>query len=149
MKELITVLKATMSGQMNIFKLRKKKNGEGLGKKLKGSIVIVFLTLTLLFVFGMYAYMMAEPLHKVNQTYIIIVLFALVSTILVFMQGVYRAQGILFDAKDSDLLFSMPIKKKTIFAARFIKLVSFEYIWTFISMLPVFVVYVIIEKINI
>lgn len=149
MRELITVLKATMAGQMNIFKLGNKNNAKGLVKKVKGNLLVIFLTLALLFVFGSYAYMMAEPLHKIGLTYIIIILFAFVSTILVFMQGVYRSQGVLFDAKDSDLLFSMPIKKKTIFAARLIKLVSFEYIWTFISMVPVFVVYVMFEKINI
>ena len=142
MKELFVVLKATMAGAMDVLRVKKR-----IGKrKLSGNLLVLLLTFVLMYVFGTYAYMMAEPLNKVDLTSLMIVIFALVSTILVFVQGVYRSEGILFGARDNDLLFSMPIKRKTIFATRLIKLTLFEYIWTFISMVPAFAVYAYFEK---
>ena len=41
-------------------------------------------------------------------------IFIILVTILTFMEGIYKSQGILFDAKDNDLLFSLPIKKSQI-----------------------------------
>ncbi len=144
--KLIPILKASMYGNMNIFKVGKKKNKETIKDKLGRLFVLVILTLTMMALFGMYAGIIIGPLKQVNMEHVVITIFGLVSTILVFIQGVYRAQGVLFDAKDSDMLFSMPIKKSTIFASRLIKLITFQYVWNIIIMLPVFLVYAIFIK---
>ena len=144
--KLIPILKASMYGNMNIFKVGKKKNKETIKDKLGRLFVLVILTLTMMALFGMYAGIIIGPLKQVNMEHVVITIFGLVSTILVFIQGVYRAQGVLFDAKDSDMLFSMPIKKSVVFASRLIKLITFQYVWNIIIMLPVFLVYAIFIK---
>ena len=136
--KLFTLLKASMSGNMNIFKVGRKKSVTG---KINRVVTLTFFTLLLMSLFGMYAKIIIEPLKNFNMAHMAITLFGLVTTIMIFIQGVYRSQGILFDAKDSNMLFAMPIKKSTIFAARLIKLITFQYMWNFIIMLPTLVVY--------
>lgn len=138
--KLFTLLKASMSGNMNIFKVGRKKKKSVTGK-INRVLTLTFFTLLLMSLFGMYAKIIIEPLKNFNMAHMAITLFGLVTTIMIFIQGAYRSQGILFDAKDSNMLFAMPIKKSTIFAARLIKLITFQYMWNFIIMLPTIVVY--------
>lgn len=145
MKKLICLLKATMSGDMNIFKVKINKAVDK-KKSIYNKIIIIFLVCALLSVGFTYAIMFAELLKPVNMTYVMLELFAIVVTILVLLECIYKSQGILFEAKDNDLLFSMPIKKKTIISARLIKLLSFEYIFDFIFFIPGVIVYAYLEN---
>lgn len=144
--KLFPVLKATMTGDMSIFRIKNQSKGKTKLDIARKIILIIFLFGILLISFGSYAYMFAEQLHKVNLTYIVITLFAFITSIMLFIQGIYQSQGILFDAKDNDILFSMPIKKKVIFASRLIKLLYFQYVWDFLIMVPAFAVYAFFEK---
>lgn len=145
MKKLISVLKATMTGDMNIFQFTINRKTT-IFKKIRNTILAIFLLVLLLFSSGQYAYLIAEPLHKLNLTYIMLTLFMLATTLIVFMEGIYKSQGILFDAKDSDLLFSMPIKRRVILTARLIKLIAFQYIFNLIISVPAIAVYAFFEK---
>lgn len=145
MKKLICLLKATMSGDMNIFKVKIKKSSDK-KKNFSSKIVILFLSCMIIGVSFSYAYMFAEPLKAVNMTYVMLQLFAIAVSIFALMECVYKVQGILFDARDNDLLFSMPIKKKTIISARLIKLLTFEYIFDFIFFTPAIIVYANLEN---
>ena len=144
--KLIPVLKATMTGDMSIFRIKgNNKNTSNLDKIKKIALIILLFGL-LLVTFGAYAYMIAEQLYAVNLTNIVITLFAFLTSIMLFIQGIYQTQGILFDAKDNDILFSMPIKKKVVFASRLIKLLYYQYVWDFLIMVPAFAVYAFLEK---
>lgn len=144
--KLLPVLKASMTGEMNIFRMGKRKEKQSFLGKVGRIISLMLFASFLMFIFGTYVYMLAEPLHKVGLTHISITIFALVTTLILFLQGIYQAQGILFEARDSDMLFSMPIKKSTILASRLIKLLYFEYIWDLLVMLPTFAVYAFFEN---
>ena len=64
------------------------------------------------------------------------------------MEGIYKTQGMLFEAKDSDLLFSLPISKSQIFFTRVVKLLVFQFIYNAVFMVQAIVVYAIYEKTN-
>ena len=134
MKKILSLLKASLSQDMNMFQYNTVKNSN----KLKKVFFPIFLFGIVSVSIGAYAYMLAEPLHKVNLTYVMLSMFLTLVTILTFMSGIYKSQGILFDAKDSDLLFSLPIKRSSILFLRIFKLIMF--------LLPAFVVYIIFEK---
>jgi len=142
MKKILSLLKASLSQDMNMFQYNTVKNSN----KLKKVLFPIFLFGIVSVSIGAYAYMLAEPLHKVNLTYVMLSMFLTLVTILTFMSGIYKSQGILFDAKDSDLLFSLPIKRSNILFLRIFKLILFQYIYNLMFLLPAFIVYIIFER---
>ena len=142
--KLLPLLKVSISGNLNLFNIGKKNNNKSI-EVIKRYSLFVLLTLLLAYIFGYYSYMIAKPLSEVGLTYIIIAIMSIASVGMTFIQGIYKAQGVLFSAKDNDLLFSMPIKKRTIFLARILALLAFQYLWNLIIILPTFAVYAYLE----
>ena len=143
--KLMSLLKATLSEDMNMFKYQTSKNSS----KIKKIIFPLFLFIVVCFSVGVYAYMIASSLVPLKLTYIMLSLFILLVTVTTFMQGIYKSQGILFDAKDNDLLFSLPIVKEKILFAKIFKLLLFQYIYNLMFLLPAFIIYIYFEKPNI
>ena len=127
---------------MNMFKYSTKKNSS----KVKKVLFPIFLFTLVCFSVGTYAYMISEQLAPLHLTYVMLSMFVIVVTILAFIEGIYKSQGILFEAKDNDLLFSLPIKKSQILFVRIFKLLLFEYIYNLMFLLPAFVVFIYFEK---
>lgn len=144
MEKLMSLLKATMSQDMSLFKVKSKN--ESKSRKIVLPIVLSFIVM---FAIGSYAVMFAEELAPNNLTYIILTIFMMVTSLLTIIEGVYKSQGILFEAKDNDLLFSLPISKSKIFFTRVFKLISFQFLYNSLFMLPAIVVYAMYEKTNI
>ena len=137
-----SLLKAVLTQDMNLFKYKTKANSS----KLKKLLLPIFLFILLGFSVGMYAYGIAEMLKPLNLTFIMLTIFLAGVTVFTFMEGIYKSQGILFDCKDNDLLFSLPIRKGYILSARIIKLLLFEYLYNLMFFLPAIVVYIYFEN---
>ena len=106
-----SLLKAVLSQDMNLFKYRTKTNASKLTKILFPIMLFIIVCASI----GTYAYMIGEKLYPVHLTYIMVSMFIMIVTLMTFIEGIYKSQGILFEAKDSDLLFSLPITKSKIF----------------------------------
>lgn len=141
MKKLIYLLKAAMSQDMDMFKYKTKASDS----KAKQIIFPIILSLIVMFAVGVYAVMFASEFSKVNLTYIMLTLFIILTTILTLVEGIYKSQGILFDAKDNDLLFALPIEKSKILFVRIFKLLSFQFLYNALFMIPAYVVYIYYE----
>ncbi len=141
MKKFKSLLKAILSQDMNVF-VTKISNSS----KIKNVSLILFLSLMVMYSIGIYCYLFAKELSKLNLTYITLTFFIFTITILTFLQGIYKSQGILFECKDNDLLFSLPIKKSNIFALRIIKLLLFQLIYNLLYIIPVYAVYIFFER---
>ena len=141
MGKLLSLLKATMSQDMSLFKIRAKNES-----KMNKIILPIVLALIVMFSVGSYAAILAEELATYNLTYIILTIFIMVTSLLTVLEGIYKSQGILFEAKDNDLLFSLPISKSKIFFTRLFKLISFQFLYNSLFMLPAIVVYAVYEK---
>ena len=144
MGKLLSLLKATMSQDMSLFKIRAKHES-----KMNKIILPIVLALIVMFSVGSYAVILAEELATYNLTYIILTIFIMITSLLTVIEGVYKSQGILFEAKDNDLLFSLPISKSKIFFTRLFKLISFQFLYNSLFMLPAIIVYAMYEKTNI
>lgn len=143
MGKLLSLLKATMSQDMNLFKFKSKNES-----KTRKVILPVVLALTVMFSIGSYATIFAEELAPNHLTYIILTIFIMFTSLLTLIEGVYKSQGILFEAKDNDLLFSLPISKQKIFFIRIFKLLTFQFLYNSLFMLPAMVVYTMYENSN-
>ena len=108
MKKTISLIKACMSSDMNIFKIKAKKDSKV--SKLMLPIVLSFL---IMFYMWVYANMILEKLEPLNLQFIALSLFVFVISMMTFVEGVYKSGNLLFNCKDDQLLLSLPIKKST------------------------------------
>lgn len=142
MSKIISLLKAVMSQDMNLFRYKFKKKSS----KIANILFPIFLAIFVMAGIGTYAVMFAYELAPLKLTHVILTMYIIFTVVITMIEGIYKTQGILFDSKDSDLLFSLPIKKSTIFFARIFKLLVFQYLYNLLFMLPAFAVYVYFEK---
>ena len=138
----ISLLKAALSQDMNMFKYKAKESSNKITKIIFPIILFLMVSMAI----GTYAYMFGKELSNYHLTYIMISLFIIFVTIITFIEGIYKSQGILFDSKDNELLFSLPIKKHQILFVRIFKLLLFEYLYNLMFLLPAFVVLYILKN---
>ena len=137
----LSLLKAVLTEDMNMFKYSAGKNAS----TKKKILLPVLLFLIVCYSIGYYGYIIAKPLYEVNLTYVMLSLFIFIVTIITLIEGIYKSQGILFECKDNDLLFSLPIKRSQILFVRIFKLILFQYIYNLMFLLPTFVIYIYFE----
>ncbi len=125
-----------MSQDMSLFKV-KSKNKSGLGK----IILPIALALMLMYGVGLYALDIARALEPSGATYVVLEIFVVFASILTLVEAVYKSQGILFDAKDNDLLFSLPITKPRILFVRLVKMIIFQTLYSALFVIPAMVAY--------
>lgn len=142
MKKFFSLLKAVMSQDMNIFVYKAKKNSSNANKLL----VPIILSLVVMFSIGAIYYPLALELSKENLTYVVLSVAVALPSIIAIIEGVYKSQGILFEAKDGDLLFSLPIPKKNVLLARITKLYTFQFLYSLLFVIPGIFLYAIYEK---
>ena len=143
MKKIVVLLKASMTENMSLFRI-KNKNQTGLSKK----ILPIFLALVIAISIGYYAYMLMEPLIELHLEYVVLTLFILFTSIMTIMEGIYKSSGLLFNCKDDNLMFSLPIKKTTVLFIRILKFYLFELLYNSLFLLPAMVVYVRYVSVN-
>ena len=144
MKKLLSLLKATMSQDMSLFRI--KARNESRARKI---VLPIVLALLVMFSVGSYVAILAEELAPSHLTYIVLTIFIMFTSLLTIIEGVYKSQGILFEARDNELLFSLPITQSKIFFIRIFKLITFQFLYNSLFMLPAIIVYAIYEKTNV
>ena len=144
MKKLLSLLKATMSQDMSLFRI--KARNESRARRI---VLPIVLALVVMFSVGSYVAILAEKLAPSHLTYIVLTIFIMVTSLLTIIEGVYKSQGILFEARDNELLFSLPITQSKIFFIRIFKLITFQFLYNSLFMLPAIIVYAMYEKTNV
>ena len=138
--KLFSLLRATLSQDMNLFKYE-FKNDSKVSKKVFPVLLFLMVSASL----GVLIYRVAKPLASLNLTFIILSICIIGVTILSFFEGIVKSQGIIFESKDNDLLLSLPIKKSYIIFVRITKLLIFEYLYNLLFLLPAFIIYIYFE----
>ena len=138
---MLSLLKAVLTEDMNIFSLKSNVKSQ----LVKKYLFPFFLFTAVGFGIGTYAYEIAKILHPVNLTFVMLSIFIIIVTFFTFLEGIYKSQGILFDSKDNDLLFSMPISKSKILFVRLFKFILFQVLYNMLFLLPAIIVYIYFE----
>ena len=141
MKKIISLIKATMTENMNIFKI---KNNSG-----KKTLFPFILAVVCMFSVGTYANMIIKPLTSINSEYILLSLFTIVTFFLTLVEGIYKSSNLLFNCKDDNLLLSLPIKRRTVLFVRIFKFYVFELLYNSLFLLPAMIVYAINVRVGI
>ena len=141
MSKLFSLLTATMSGGLKLFNYS--------GKTERSKRVMPFLLGTLIGVMMLQsASVMAFLFKEDNAESVVLVIYALITTLIILMEGSYKSIDLLFKPKDNDMLLAMPIKKSTIVFARIIKFYVFEMVYCLIFLLPAIIAYAMVAEVG-
>ena len=133
MKKLITLTRVCLKDNMSIFKI--KGNGS------KSKYLPLILTFFLMASFYANADILMEQLSKIHLEYVVVTIFVIGTTLMTFLEGIYKSSGLLFNCKDDNLLLTLPIKKSTVFFIRVFKFYVFELIFNSIFLIPALICY--------
>ena len=136
MKKLFSLIRACMSSDMAIFKIKTKK------KSKTSALVPAFIAAYLMFMVWSGANSFLEKLAPMNLGYLILAIATMGISLITLLEGVYKAGPLLFNCKDDQLLLSLPIKRRTVLFVRFFKLYVFELLYNSMFLLPVIVAYI-------
>ncbi len=136
MNKTLRLLKVCLSQDMSLFKIQSNK----VNHKTKVFVPII-LALVLAGYMGGYMYTLLEQFKPMNQQSVALSLFAFMFSIVVIFEGLYKASSLLFNCKDDQLLFSLPVDKKTILFVRMFKFYAFEFLFNGMFLGPAMIVY--------
>lgn len=137
MKKIYSLIKACMSNDMNLFKIKTKKNS-----KLSSRLIPLFIGLYLMFMIWGYANTLFEKLAPIHIQYVLLSLFAFAISILTIIEGIYKVGPLIFNCKDDNLLLSLPIKRRTVLFIRVFKFYIFELLFNSMFLLPIIIAYI-------
>jgi len=137
MKKIMSLIKACMTDNMSLFKVKKKDKTK---KSSKGITIFLFI------IVGMsiysYANMFLDSLIPVHMEHVLLSLISVIVALFILMEGVYKAGSLIFNCKDDDMLLSLPIKKSTVVFIRILKFYVFELIYSSLFFVPTIIAYV-------
>ncbi len=125
----------------SIFGRAKKRAGSSTGKAALYALLTLLIVLSLFFSVGSMFFLIAKPLINMNLGWLVMSIAALMSVILCFFGSIFMTEKQLFEAKDNDLLLSMPIPPSYILASRMLLIVLSNIFLSIMILLPAFVVY--------
>ena len=136
MKKLISLIRACMTENMSIFKIKTKSK-----KRITKMILPVFLFVMIFITMCSYADMLIDPLRKVHLEFVMLTIFVLLTSIVTLVEGIYKTSNLIFNCKDDDLLLSLPIKKSTVLFVRVFKFYIFELVFNSMFLIPAMYIY--------
>lgn len=134
MSKLSSLLKATMSGGVQIFNYRAKTR--------RARLMMPVILATLMGVMMLISAIgMTSELKEVGGETAVLSIYVMVTTVIIVTEGIYKSGDLLFKPRDNDMLLAMPIKKPLIVFARMVKFYVFEMLYCLIFLLPALIAY--------
>lgn len=137
MKKTISLIKAAMSSDMNIFKIKQAK-----GNNKSNKLLPLFLACCIMFMMWGLSNQFFEKLAPLHLETIVLSLFVFGVSIFTIVEGIYKSGPLLFNCKDDQLLLSLPIERKTIIFIRIFKFYVFELIFNSLFFIPMILPYI-------
>ena len=117
------------------------------GKK-PGKVKLILYALLMVYVIGIFCWMfgmvfsaLAEPLYNMNLAWLYFLMALILSFALMVVFSVFTAKSQLYEAKDNDLLLSMPIPPSAILASRMLLLLGLNLIFGLIIAVPALIMW--------
>lgn len=126
-----------------------KKKSSSLGKIILMILLFGYVGIVFIALFGGMFYSIIEPLHLMNLDSLYFVLMSLFIIIFCFIGSVFITHHEIYEAKDNELLLSMPIKNRDILLSRVLTILILNYIFELIIAIPAFGVYVYMIGMNV
>jgi len=124
-----------------LFKGSRLKKNRGVMFKVLVGLLALYIIASFFFMFGGLFYSICMPLFSAGLSWLYFSMAAILATALCFIGSVFTAKTLLFDAKDNDLLLSMPIPPVHILTSRMLTLLALNYLLQLLVLGPAGFVY--------
>lgn len=118
----------------------------GAGKKRVGKVgyAVLMAVLGAMILFMMFAcfMMLAEPFYAAGIGFLYFTLFLMIAFLLMLVGSVFTAKAQLFEAKDNELLLSLPVPPRYILVSRVASLIGINYLYEALVAIPAAVCWV-------
>lgn len=143
---MIKILIRARFGSMLAAMTPKRKNKDAAQKSGRGTLILMLVLYLYLFVvFGMMffsAFLGLAGLYlPTENAWMYFSMFVILSFIMMFIGSVFMAKAELFEAKDNEMLLSMPIRPRDILASRMIGLLLVNFVMEAVVAIPCMVVW--------
>ena len=136
MKKLYSLIKACMTSDMNLFKIKTKNNSK------KNKIILpLFISLCFMFSIWTNANLLFEKIAPLHLQYVVLSLVVFLTSIMTIVEGIYKSGSLIFNSKDDQLLLSLPIERRTVLFVRIFKFYVFEFIFNSLFIIPLIIAY--------
>lgn len=135
MKKIYSLVKATMSSDMNFFRIKAKTNSKN------SLFVTLFISFIFMFVIWSNANIIFEKFSPLNLNIIVLSMSVFFISFITVIEGVYKSSSLLFNCRDDQLLLSLPIRKSTVLFIRIFKFYLFELMFSSMFFIPVIISY--------
>ena len=99
MNKIFSLIKASMTEDMNLFKVSTKKKSP-----FTKIVLPILIALLLMGVMYSYSELIMEQLAQVNMHFVLLTLFIMLISIFTIVEGIYKSGNLLFNCKDDNLL---------------------------------------------
>lgn len=142
------MLKALLKAglQSNFARLSTLKTGSkkrSVGNKLLVMVAVAYIAVSVSIGLGSIFHQLLFAFSPAGLTWLYFATASIMAFVLSLLGSVYMAQQSLFEAKDNDLLLSLPIPTRMILSARMIALYLTALLFELVVLLPAFVVFLI------
>lgn len=118
---------------------RKSKGNKGM--EVLFALLMLYAFGCMAFMIGMLYYQLYSPLNGAGLKWFYFAIAGIMTFVLCFISTVFTAQVQLYEAKDNDLLLSMPIPPSYILLSRMLMLLFLSYVFEIISFAPAIAIY--------
>ena len=136
MKKLYSLIRACMTSDMKLFKIKGKKNSKS------AFLLPMFIAFYLMFMIWGMANTLFEKTDPMHINHILLSLLVFGVSFMTFIEGIYKIGSLIFNCKDDQLLLSLPIKRSTVLFIRVFKFYVFELMFNSLFILPVMIAYI-------
>ena len=136
MKKLYSLIRACMTSDMALFKIKTKK------KNKSALLIPLVIGLYLMFTIWSSANAIFEKLYPLQLSHILLSLFVFSISFMTLIEGIYKSGSLIFNCKDDQLLLSLPISRRTVLFIRIFKFYVFELIFNSLFLLPIMIAYI-------
>lgn len=139
LKTLLKVQFAALKASM--LRSRRKQTKGSTGRGIGLALLFIYVIVCFFIMFGSMFSSICMPLHELGLGWLYYAIAGLMAFMLTFIGNVFATQTQLFDAKDNELLLSMPIAPKFILGSRMLLLLALDLGYVLLVMAPAGVVY--------
>lgn len=130
---------------LTLVKLRLRELLAGVSKKKRGlgTMIILYIIsfLAIAFIAFMLFFSLALVMGESSAPWVFFSFAGILTFLLTFIGSIYTTQSQIFDAKDNEFLFAMPIRAKDIIASRVLAILLVNYAYTLVIFLPAAIVW--------
>lgn len=139
MNKLGILLKTNLINSLGLNNIKHNKK-----TRVKNTFTGIGFVLAVVFVASLimlYSSAMAMVLKEAGMLDLILISSMIISSLIIFITSIYKAQGILFAGKDFESLTSLPIKTSTIITSKIVELLIFNYLFIALIIFPTSIIY--------